>query len=397
MPAYRARVLTDQGKLLTQTIDAPSVEALTVRLRQAGHYPLALRALAPRRLHLPHRLTARRAPHPDLAMLLRELATLLDDGVEISRGIEILARLTPQPALAASLDRARAEVRGGARLHDAMHLAGLGLSDMILAMIKVGEHAGALGPMLCAASDHLARAQAFARRLHAALIYPAMVLVTGTVSLGFVTLVVLPGFAPIFAQAGLSLPWPTRLMMAASDAALRFGWIAPLGMALTLFALRRRRSALHRRLLRLPVVGPLLALTDAARFCRALGAVSAAGMELPAGLALTARTLANQAIATTIDDAIPRLRAGEALGDIIAAADIFPPLVAQMLRLGDENGRLDVMASRAADLLEAELERRLDRLQALLVPGLTIGLGGLVALIVGSVMLALLQLNQLAN
>jgi general secretion pathway protein F len=185
--------------------------------------------------------------------------------------------------------------------------------------------------------------------------------------------------------------------MATSDAAVRFGWIAPLGVALALFALRHHRGAPHRNLLCVPLLGSILALADAARFCRALGAVSAAGMELPAGLALTARTLANQSIASSIDDAIPRLRAGEALGDIIATAAIFPPLVAQMLRLGEENGRLDAMLLRAADLLEAELERRLDRLQALLVPGLTIALGGLVALIVGSVMLALLQLNQLAN
>lgn len=330
-------------------------------------------------------------------MLLRELATLLDDGVEISRGIEILARLTPEPALAAALDRARAEVRGGARLHAGLHDAGLGLPRLVLAMIEAGEQGGALGAMLRTAADHLARGQALARRLQAALIYPALVLVTGTLSLGFVTLVVLPGFAPIFAQAGLTLPLPTRVVMAVSDAAVRFGWIAPLGVALALFALPHHRGALHRSLLRVPLLGPILALADAARFCRALGAVSAAGMELPAGLALTARTLANQSIASSIDDAIPRLRAGEALGDIIATAAIFPPLVAQMLRLGEENGRLDAMLLRAADLLEAELERRLDRLQALLVPGLTIALGGLVALIVGSVMLALLQLNQLAN
>lgn len=397
MPNFRARVLTDQGNILTQTIEAADLDALAARLRHAGHYPLILRALPAAQRPLLDRISRTRGPHPGLAILLGELATLLQDGVEISRGIDILARLTPEPALAAALGRARAEVRGGARLNDALRGAGLGLPPLVLAMIKAGEQGSALSAMLQAAADHLARRRQLRQRLLTALIYPAMVLATGAVSLSFVTLVVLPGFVPIFSQAGLTLPWPTMLMMAASEVAMRFGWVAAPALALGLLGARRHSGRLHRALLRLPMVGPILALADAARFCRALGAVSAAGMELPAGLALTAGTLANRSIAASVEGAIPRLRAGEVLGKLIESDAIFPPLVAQMLRLGEENGRLDTMLLRGADLLEAELARRLDRLQALLVPALTIGLGGMVALIVGSVMLALLQLNQLAN
>jgi general secretion pathway protein F len=234
------------------------------------------------------------------------------------------------------------------------------------------------------------------------MIYPAIVALTCCLSVATMFLFVVPRFRPLFEQGGRAVPGPARMLLAASDL-LHTYWpallIAPVLVALLIryqIASPRRRAALDRRLLRLPLFGSLIADIEVARFSRTLGALLKNGVSLLSALAITRDTVRNAVFLDAITLVIERVKAGKGMAAPIEQTKIFPALALHLIRVGEESGRQDDMLLKIADILEQETRTKIDRLLTLLTPAVTIVLGAIVGGVIMSILTALLSVYDLA-
>lgn len=402
MARYRFKAVSTNGATITGEIEAASSAAAIEVIQARGDFPLSAVDAAnglSRRFDWP--LPRRKASLRGISIALRELATLLGAGLPLDRALDVVRTLGADKRLDHALAAARDRVRGGSGLADALAVEAI-FPKLTLSLIRAGELAGALDEALRRAAEYQERAHLLTESIKSALIYPIILLATAGLSITFILTSVLPEFKPMFAEAGQALPLPTRIVMVAGDAVSRYGWAMLIALCIAGFGLQRalKRRAFRRRwdgaLLRLPVVGPLALKTEISRFSRTLGTLLASGQPLPAALAATHDVLGNRAMAEAVEVMARDLRAGEGLSDLLRRTDLFPSLVVQLVRVGEESGKLEEMLLRQAEIYDREVGRTIERLMAALVPGLTIGLGLIVAGIVASILLAILKVNELA-
>lgn len=404
-PIFVYKAVDSGGAVVRGQIEAPDRDAAAVRLRARGHLPLTLDPAGPS--HGIRALLAREIGGGQrfgaglVAELVGRLALLIEAGVSLESSLALLASSEGAPSIrdkAASLLR---KLRGGASLGDAMAGEADVFSALVIAMVRAGEASGSLAATLGQLANYLARAQAVRQSVRSALIYPAVLLVSAIGTVLLVLLVVLPQLEPVFADTGARLPLLTRFAFAASTLVREAWWAIILVLLVAGLAAQRvlqdpaMRGRLDAAMLRVPVLGLALRRSEAGRFARVLAALLSGGVGLPTALALAQPVLANRAFANAVAKISGAVREGGGLASPLARAGVFPDLAEQMIRIGEATGRLDSMLLRLADLLEIEVQRTLDRSLALLVPGLTLLLGALVAGIIASVMLAVLGVNDL--
>jgi general secretion pathway protein F len=404
MASFRYKAMTEGGAIVRGTLDAASEAAAIRQLRAQGHYPLSAAPEGSGTLgdriagFLPGK---RKVSLRILALATQELAELLGAGLELDRALGVLIGLKNLGPLKDGLIAVRGHVRDGAVLADALAQEKT-FPKFYVGMVRAGELGGALEPALRRLSSYLTRAQAIRDSITSALVYPAILSITAGFSIFIILAFVLPQFKPLFAQAGASLPLPSRMVMAFGDFVRDFWWLGVL-IAVGLWAWLRsalRDAAFRRRvdrlILRLPVLGSLLGAIEVERFNRMLGTLLANGVELPMALNLAKDVLWNTALADAVRDTATSLREGEGFARRLAQFDVFSGSTLDLIQIGEETGKLDEMLIRQADLDEQRIKHSIDRLLALLVPALTILLGLVVAGLIGSMLIAILSVNDLA-
>jgi general secretion pathway protein F len=268
--------------------------------------------------------------------------------------------------------------------------------------VRAGEHGGNLEATLRRLADYLARAAAVRETVISAMVYPALLLCTAGLSIVFILVFVLPEFAPLFAQAGKALPASTQILMEAGDFLANDWWVllilAVAGIVLLRRAMRTPgfRRGWDRMVLKLPILGDLVLKTDIERFASMLGTLLMNGVTLPRALLITRDTLSNSVIADAVGEAAARLKEGEQLAGRLKQSGLFPALALDLIRVGEETGSLAAMLLKQAELYEREVKHSVDRLLALLVPLLTVVMGMIVAGLIGSVIVAIFSINDLA-
>jgi general secretion pathway protein F len=409
MPSFRYRAMTASGAIVTGVLDTPSEPAAIEEIRNRGHYPIDIRhgddqPAAPwwqRFASGASLLPQKRFSPRGLVIATQELAALLQAGLELDRALEILVNLDETKAMRGTLQALLDQVRGGSSLGDALAAQSV-FPKFYVNIVRAGEQGGDLQAALEQLGEYLGRSLAVREAVISALIYPSLLLATTGVSIVVILVFVLPSFAPLFAEAGKSLPPATKFVMDAGDFVTRWSWALVLGTALGIVGLRRalKDAAFKRRwdavLLRLPLLGTLFTRIDVERFSRTLGTLLKNGVTLPRALEITGDTLANSVIAGAVLGAATSLKEGDALSRYLRASGVFPPLSLDMMRVGEESGQLDAMLLRQADHYEREIKHTIDRLVALLVPCLTIFMGLVVAGLIGSILVAILSVNDLA-
>jgi general secretion pathway protein F len=406
MPSFRYRAMTADGSIVTGVLDAASETVAIEEIRNRGHYPLEARNGGEARPSWRERLTkdimpkARFSPR-GLVVSTQELAALLQAGLELDRALEILVNLDETKPMRPVFERVLEEVRGGAAFADAL-AESAAFPKFYVNIARAGEQGGDLRAALEQLGEYLGRSLAVREAVISALIYPAILMATAGISVIVVLVFVLPSFKPLFAEAGKSLPPETQIVMAVGDFLTNWSWALLIGAAALGFALRRGlKDAVFKRrwdglMLRLPLLGPLFAKVDVERFSRTLGTLLKNGVSLPAALVVTGDTLANTVIADAVRGAAAGLKEGDSLSRYLRGAGTFPSLALDMMRVGEESGQLDVMLLRQAELYEREIRHTIDRLVALLVPVMTVLMGLIVAGLIGSILIAILSVNDLA-
>ena len=290
----------------------------------------------------------------------------------------------------------------GRRLSDAMALQGQAFPPLYRAMVSAGETSGALEPILERLADGLERDQTVRGKVVTALVYPAVLAVVALGVIGALMAFVVPKVVDQFDSMNQTLPLLTRLVIGVSNLMRDWGWLAGLLLAATLAAgaVALRSPAIRLKadtaLLRLPLVGRLIRDLHGAKMARTLSTMIAAGLPVLEGLTITARTVSNRALRAATETMADAVREGGGLSAAMRRADVFPPILVYMTASGESGGRLEPMLERAADYLEREFSTFTAVMLGLLEPAIIVVMGGVVALIVLSILLPILQINTLA-
>ncbi len=405
MPLYRFKAISPAGQLLQGEMEARTERLVIERLRDDGNYPIDAEPAAPRppiRRWLDRELSRRSVAAKDVALFTREFATLVGAGVALDRVLAILIGLASKPALREVLADVHRRVEGGAAIADALEAHPQAFPPYYVNMIRAGEAGGQLDTVLQRLAEFLERSRELSGAVRSALVYPAVLIAMAGLSLVIVLTVVLPEFEPIFAEAGRDLPAATQVVRAMGHGVRDYWWAAAIAGLLATVVIRRDlttadgRNRWHGVLLRTPVLGSLRRRLAFARFSRMLGTLLANGVGVLSAMALAREVTGNEVLNRALAEVAVAVREGGGLARPLAKADVFPRLAVDLISVGEESGHLEEMLLKAADIYDSEVKRAIDRAVALLVPLLTIGLGALIAAIIGSVLVAILSVNELA-
>ena len=336
-----------------------------------------------------------------LALTTRQLATLISVS-PLEEALRNLMLQADRPNVRWVLEGVHAGVIEGRRLSDAMGQQGAAFPPLYRAMTAAGEQSGALQPILERLADGLERDEVVRGKVLTALVYPCVLAV---VALGVIVAMmtyIVPKVVDQFDSMGQTLPLLTRLVIGLSDLMRDWGWLMLLALAAVAVAglIARRREAVRLKLdawvLRLPLVGRLTRDLHGARMARTLSTMIAAGLPVLEGLTITARTVSNRALRRATEQMAEAVREGGGLSAAMRRAEVFPPILVYMTASGESSGRLEPMLERAADYLEREFSNFTAVMLSLLEPAIIVVMGGIVAVIVLSILLPILQINTLA-
>lgn len=406
MPLFRYKSIAGSGEVIKGELDAADKAAVVQSLRQKGHIPVKIESAGRWSFtdsgFLQQEVFASGGVSAEeVSTLTREIATLLGAGLTLERALEILAGLGLKPKVKRVVETVLEEVRGGSSLADALDRQQGAFPRYYRSMVRAGEAGSSLETVLRRLADFMEQSRELSRKVRSALIYPVFLLVTAGVSVIILLTYVVPTFQPLFDDAGAKIPLVTKMVIAVGDISRAYWWVPPFlllgGGLLVRLHMARPAGRLwwHGLLLKLPLLGGLWTRIDVARFSRTLATLLSNGVPLLTALTLVREVLGNAALARAVGAAEPEVKAGRGLARPLTETGLFPDLALQLLQVGEESGHLEDMLFKLADIYDQESQASIQRMLALLVPVLTLGLGVLIALIISSILLALFSINQL--
>lgn len=393
MPAYSYRARDGRGRLVRGVAEAPDALFLARRLRDSGYLVVDVK---PRKFLLRGRAVRLRAR--EQAVFLRQLATMIQAGLPILRAFSALERETKNKKFGGVLRQVGQRLSQGSTLAEAMESFPRTFPPLVTSMVAAGEVGGVLEEVLERLARHFEREHALGEKVRAAMAYPLVVLTIAFLALFVLTVFVLPVFESLVGTLGAELPLSTRVVLSAS-AFLRRHLVLVLLTVVGVGAILRAafgwpkvKEKRDRYVLKLPVVGPLVTKIVVSRFCRTLSTLLAGGVPLLQALEAVKRVVGNAAVVQSVEWAEKSLREGRGISGPLAACPAFPPLVAEMVKVGEETGALDEMLERIAVYYDLEVEAAVEKLGSLVEPVLILLLGGIVGFIVVSTLLPIMTL-----
>ena len=404
MARFRFKAATSAGEVLEGEVDAPSRVVALDHLRKKGHLPIRVEpivgAAADRASAAISR--ANRLPGREVALLTRELATLLKAGLPLDRALTLIVEMTEHAPVRKLIERLLLAVRNGASLTQALEPERDRLPAIYVGMVSAGEAGGSLAEVLGRLADALEQTETLKETVRSALAYPALVLIVAIGSLAILLTVVLPEFRPLFESSGAKIPTSTAMLIWLGEMLSNYWWLLALIVLLIVFAISAHnrtpegRMRRDRLLVSAPLIGDVVQKAEVARFCRTLGTLNGNGVPILEALKIASEAIANKAIAEVIRSLGQHLRRGERMAPHLARSHVFPRLAVQLVQVGEESGELTAMLLRIAQLYDEEVKRALQRLVSMMVPAITIALGLLVAGIVATMLSAILSTYDLA-
>ena len=337
----------------------------------------------------------------DVAVFSRQFATMIAAGLPLVQCLQTLGLQVERKPFQEIIGKVAADVESGSTLSEAMGRFPNVFNELYVNLVHVGETGGVLDSMLARLSTYLEKAQALRHRVQMAVIYPALVILVAILVVTFLMIFVIPIFAAFFTKAGVPLPLPTRIVVGMSNAIANYWYLilaAIVGIILGFRAWYRTESgrlAVDSALLRAPIFGPLMRKIAVARFTRTLSALLGGGVPIIDALRITAKTAGNRVVENAVMEARERVMAGQTLGERLRDSKVFPPMVVQMVVVGEQTGALDNMLGKVADYYEDEVDVAVAGLTSLLEPILIVFLGVVVGGIVIAIYLPIFQVVTL--
>lgn len=407
MPVFEYRAIDRSGKKLKGIIDADSVSAARKKLRERDAYPVELRETSLRdegdgqsRRSLGSIFS--KINQSEVTTMTRQLATLLGAGIPLVPSLNALLAQTANPNLKKTLAQVKEQVNEGNSLGQSIGRYGRVFTPFYVNMVLAGEASGALDIVLERLADFNEKQRALRSRVRAALTYPLFMFLVGVLVLFTLTTFIVPQITSIFDEMNQSLPTITVILIAVSTVLQSWWYIVMVALVLLVLMLRyfftrtrRGRYALDMMKIRVPILGPLMHKMAIARFSRTLTTLLGSGVPLINALAIVRNVVSNRLIADVIGLAGKDVAEGKSLSGTLSSSPLFPPLVIQMIAVGEQSGALEEMLSKIADGYETEVESSILQIMSLLEPIMILVMGLFVGFVVISILLPIFEMNQL--
>ena len=415
MPDFAWRAAQAGGQIVEGHTSAETAALVMKQLRARGLTPLrvdsaaagsALAGVAHAALKgaIGRKPRAARGPvtQVDVMALTSELAIMLRAGLALDNALRVLIDMSHKPSVAALLQGTLDDVKGGTPLSKALARHGDLFGDFYINMLRSGEASGQLAAVLTRLVEHMERLRALRENVVSATIYPAILLAVAVLSLIVMLGFVVPQFEKLFTDMGDALPMPTRIVMVLGHGFKEYGLVFLGAGALIGWMLGRwlkspkGRGWFQSRLLRMPLLGPLLLKYELTLFSRSLGTLLGNGVPMLGALQIATDTVGNAILRNALAPVSPIVKDGGKVVDALVATRIFQPLAINLIRVGEETGRIGAMMLELANILNRDVETGIKRALTLLEPALILILGFLIATIIVSILLGILSINDLA-
>jgi type IV pilus assembly protein PilC len=340
----------------------------------------------------------------DLVIFTRQFSTMIGAGLPLVQALEILSQQTENKAFAKIVGEIKNDVEGGSTFADALKKHPKVFSDLYSNMVAAGEAGGILDTILVRLATYIEKAQNLKRKVKGAMVYPSVVITVAILVIVIIMVFVVPTFGKMFETLGGSLPLPTQIIIDASDFLGGKGGLTVLAgiVAMVVFIMQfkkteRGRKVIDSTILKLPIVGILFKKVAVAKFTRTLGTLISSGVPILDGLNITAKTAGNKVVEESVLSVRKGVSEGKTIAEPLSEAKVFPPMVTQMIAVGESTGALDSMLEKIADFYDDEVDIAVSNLTSMIEPVLMVFLGGTIGFIVVAMYLPIFKLITLVK
>lgn len=407
MPVYQYVGIDQKGKRAAGMVDADSERAARFKLRRQGVFPTTLApqgsASAPQKIGLSFDVSKffKRVKVKDVAIMTRQLSSLLNAGIPLVESLEALTEQIDNEKLKAILTEVREEVVAGSRFSDSLGKHPKVFGDLYVNMINAGEASGTLDVVLMRLADFTEGQAALRSKVIGAMVYPVIMTIVGFALLSMLLVYVVPKVTKIFEDMNEALPLPTRLLMSVSGLLQNYWYLILLGIPVSIFFIRKLlrtpkgRAWWDAKSLKIPLFGRLQLMIIVSRFARTLATLLASGVPLMNAMDITRNLVTNTKLRKVIEKTRDEVREGANMAEPLMRSGEFPPIVTRMIAVGERTGELEKMLERVADNYDTEVDTMVGTLTTILEPVMILVMAGVVSFVVMSILLPILKMNQL--
>lgn len=400
MATYTYRARDNAGKLFSGIMEADSQEAVIERLRELRYFIISVNKKRQTGLSTEINLF-KSIKIRDLAIFYRQFATMVNAGLALVSCLDILSKQTENKLLARKVGEIKKSVEQGSTLADAFASHPETFSKLYINMIKAGELGGVLDDVLNRMATLMEKEYELRQKIKSAMTYPVFIFGAAFVMGIFVLVFILPQFVQVFQQFGGEMPFLTKMLVAVTTAFNRYWYIFFGALALLVFAFlsynrtKQGHKNIDRLKLKLPIFGNLFLKTSINRFTRTLGTLIRSGVPIIQSLRVSAESIGNDILAEAVMSAAERIKEGQSISTPLEESRVFPPMVTQMIMVGEESGELESMLINVAQFYDQEVERAVEQLTSVIEPILMIVVAGVVGVMVIAMYLPIFSMVNL--
>jgi type IV pilus assembly protein PilC len=402
--SYAYRVRTKEGRVVEGKMEADGEGAVAARLRSQGLVPVQISKDSKVSMKMEINILPKKVKLKDLAVFSRQFATMINSGLSLLRTLNILAEQTENPKLAETIKALRDDVERGSSLSAAMSKHPKVFNTLFVSMVKAGETGGQLDTVLMRVADSYEADYKLRQKVKSAMTYPVMVAGIAVVLVIVMLIFIVPTFAGMFQDLGGELPLPTQILLTVSQQAKI---IVPVFIVLSIAGFigyrkgREKNADFRLRAdklkLRIPVFGDLFQKIALSRFARTLALLLRAGVPVLQALDIVAESTGNEVLARAAHDVRESVRSGESMAGPLTKHQVFPPMVVQMIAVGEDTGALDEMLDKIADFYDQEVESTTESLTSLIEPIMIAVLGSIVGAMVIALYMPMFKIYDLVK
>jgi general secretion pathway protein F len=405
LPVFEYHGIDTRGKDVRGIIDADTPRLARTKLKRSGVFTTEIQETraesrtSKRGVAVPYVMRPVRIQH--VAVMTRQLATLSGAGLPMVPALNSLTNQVENQNLKRIVSQVRERVKEGSSLSDALREFPRVFSNLYVNMVAAGESSGALDIVLLRLADFTENQVKLRNRITAALVYPILMVFLASGAVIFLMARVVPRILELFDDWGRSLPLPTVILLDITNFLKTYGWIVALGLAglflaaVLYFRTERGRFLLDRLSLRVPIFGHITRIIATSRFSRTLGTLLASGIPLLRAMNIVRNIVNNRVIANAIENSTESIVEGQSIAAPLARSGVFPPMVTDMIAIGENSGQLEHMLLKVSDAYDNQIETTVSSLTSILEPLLIVVMGGIVLFIVLAILLPIFEMNQM--
>ena len=397
MPIYLWAGKNRKGRSIKGELEAADERIARIRLKKRN---IEVKKLKPKPKDLFENISflQPKVTNKDLVIFTRQFSTMIDAGLPLVQGLNILAEQTENKTFRNMLKRITKDVEGGSTLADALGKHPKVFDSLFVNLVAAGEVGGILDTILQRLAAYIEKAEKLKAQIKGAMTYPIVVVGIAIIVIAVIMIFVIPVFQDMFSSFGKALPAPTQIVVSMSDFTKKNIHFMIAGLIVFVWIFRRYRKTTSGRrnidsiLLKLPIFGDLIKKVAVARFTRTLGTMVSSGVPILDALEITAKTAGNVIVEEVINDSRSSIAEGQTIAEPLAETDIFPGMVTQMISVGESTGALDAMLEKIADFYDDEVDATVSAMTAMLEPLLMLFLGGSIGGLVVAMYLPIFQM-----